>query len=217
MTMMPDAPFAPPARGRPRSEARSAEMLWAAAQLFSRQGVSRTTTREIAVQAGTTERTLFKHFGSKDRLVKAVMEEAILPHLAPVSLAELEQAVRQYKGDVPAWHRALLSRRLAELREAPGLLRLLLVELLRDEALRDRFAAQWEAAAWQPLVALFTQLRDAGAIEGGEPASTARMFLSLNIGFLVGRLVLAPQAAWNDDEEIAAIAALFWRGMRPGP
>ncbi|MET0311998.1 MAG: helix-turn-helix domain-containing protein, partial [Burkholderiaceae bacterium] len=148
----------PARRGRPRSEARTAEMLWAAAQLFARRGVSAATTREIATQAGTTERTLFKHFGSKEGLVKAVMEEAVLSHLAPVSLAELNKVLAAFEGNFRAWHTGLLRARLAALGEAPELLRLLLVELLRDETLKARFAAEWTGAAWTPIVSLFREL-----------------------------------------------------------
>jgi len=46
-------------------------------------------------------------------------------------------------------------------------------------------------------------------------ASLVRMFLSLNLGFLVGRHVLAPDLPWDDEAEVAAIAALFAAGTAP--
>lgn len=197
-------------RGRQRSEARSAEILWAAAQLFARRGIAAATTREIAAAAHTTERTLFKHFGSKDGLVRAVLEEAVLSHLAPLSLAGLTQAIAAFGGDLQAWHRALLASRLKDLSTAPELTRLLLVELLRDPAMREAFAAQWQAAAWQPLVQLFETLQTGGRVRRDiSPQRLARHFLSLNLGYLLGRLVLAPGVAWDDAEEIAAIARAF--------
>lgn len=200
-------------RGRPRSEARTAEILWAAAQLFASRGVAQTSTREIAAAAQTTERTLFKHFGSKEKLVRAVVEEAVLAHLAPVSLQELGQAIEGFAGDLQAWHRALLHARLAALAVTPELTRLLLVELLRDEALRAQFASQWQAAAWTPLVKLFGALQARGRLRVDVPADTlARGFLSINLGFLVGRLVLAPQLAWDEAGEIEGLVRLFGGG-----
>ena len=84
------------------------DILAAAARLFAQKGVAQTTTRQIAAAAETTERTLFKHFGSKERLVHALIEEAVLPHLAPTSLQALRTAVEAFKDDFVAWHVALL-------------------------------------------------------------------------------------------------------------
>ena len=48
----------------------------AAVQLFSSRGITATTTKEIAEQAGVNEVTLFRQFGSKQGLLLAVMSEA---------------------------------------------------------------------------------------------------------------------------------------------
>lgn len=193
------------------------DILWSAAKLFAQQGVAQTTTRQIAADAATTERTLFKHFGSKDTLVQAVIAEAVLPHLAPTSLGGLRQAIEAHSGSIETWHRALLLARTQALGQAPELTRLLLVELLRDEALRARFAAQWSDAAWQPLLALFTRLQKDKRLRSDIGADTlVRLFLSLNLGYLVGRHVLAPDHAWDDAREIAGVAALFARGAGTG-
>ncbi len=193
------------------------DILWTAARLFAGQGVAQTSTRQIAADAGTTERTLFKHFGTKDALVQAVIAQAVLPHLAPTSLHGLRQAIEAHSDSLQVWHRALLAARHAALAQAPELTRLLLVELLRDEALRARFAAQWQDAAWQPLLALFTRMQDEGRLRADLQAATlVRLFLSLNLGYLVGRHVLAPAAGWDDEREMDAIAAVFAQGVAAG-
>lgn len=204
----------PPRRGP--APTKQHDILWAAARLFARRGVAQTGTREIAAEAGTTERTLFKHFGSKDALAQAVIERAVLPHLAPTSLDGLRQAIAAHAGDLATWHAALLRQRAAALAQAPELVRLLAVELLRDEALRSRFAALWVQAAWVPLTDLFTALRREGRVAATlPPEAVARLFLSLNLGYLVGRFVLAPGRAWDDEAEIAAIVRVFARGIQP--
>jgi AcrR family transcriptional regulator len=104
------------------------DILWAAARLFGQRGVAQTSTREIAAAANTTERTLFKHFGSKDGLVQAVIGEAVLPHLAPTSLEALRQVIGTEAGNLAQWHTALLTGRAEALARAPELTRLLLVD-----------------------------------------------------------------------------------------
>jgi AcrR family transcriptional regulator len=201
----------PSRRGPPPTK--HVDILWAATRLFARKGVAQTSTREIAAEADTTERTLFKHFGSKEALVHAVIEQAVLPHLAPTSLEALRQVIDEFGGDFAAWHEALLEGRSAAMAQAPELSRLLLVEMLRDEALLKRFSNEWLPAVWEPLQGLFRRLRQEGRIAPHlQPEAAARMFLSLNLGYLVSRHLLAPGYAWDDRRERRAIAGLFANG-----
>ncbi len=57
---------------RPSSRQR---LLNAARDLFVRQGITQTTTRQIADLAGVNEVTLFRHFGTKQGLLLAVFGE----------------------------------------------------------------------------------------------------------------------------------------------
>ena len=205
----------PPAQAPRRGPAptKHVDILWAATRLFARRGVAQTTTREIAAEAGTTERTLFKHFGSKEGLVQAVMTEAVMEHVAPASLETLRQAIETQGGELRRWHAGLLQARSRAIAESPELARLLLVELLRDQAMREQFAREWLKAVWEPLLALFGRLQREGRMRKDMSAEAlARMFLSLNVGHLVARHVLAPQAQWEDERDFAAIAQLFAAG-----
>jgi AcrR family transcriptional regulator len=51
-------------------------LIHTALELFASQGVTATTTKQIAEMAGVNEVTLFRHFGSKHGLLLAVIEEA---------------------------------------------------------------------------------------------------------------------------------------------
>ena len=175
--------------------------------------MAQASTRDIAAAANTTERTLFKHFGSTDGLVLTVIDEAVLLQLAPTSLDALRSVIEAHGDDFAAWHVTLLQVRAASLAQAPELTRLLLVEILRDQELLGRFAKQWQEAVWSPLLQLFRRLQNEGRLSGNYPAeSLVRMFLSLNLGYLVSRFLLAPEAGWNDPAEQRAIARLFMEG-----
>lgn len=191
------------------------DILWAAARLFAARGVAQTSTRDIAAAAKTTERTLFKHYGSKDALVRAVIDEAVVAQLAPMSLDGLRRLIESHDGDLQAWHVTLLAQRADALSKSPELARLLLVELLRDDDLRARFAEQWRAAAWRPLVDLFKRLqREQKVTANVSPETLARAFLSINLGYLISRFILAPDLVWNDLREQAALAHVFAQGTR---
>jgi AcrR family transcriptional regulator len=49
--------------------------MQAASQLFSEKGYAGTTTRAIAELAEVNEVTLFRHFGTKEKLAQAIMDQ----------------------------------------------------------------------------------------------------------------------------------------------
>lgn len=58
---------------------------------FARTGVAATSLRAIAMEAGVTPAMLHYYFGDKARLLQALIDERLLPALAPLR-AQLEQA-----------------------------------------------------------------------------------------------------------------------------
>src|SRR5512135_2307898 len=58
------------------------QLLKATLKLISEKGYLGATTREIAQEAGVTELTLFRHFGSKERLFEELLNSyTVLPKL----------------------------------------------------------------------------------------------------------------------------------------
>ncbi len=110
--------------GRPRdgnpAETRR-EILRAAEESFAAAGFSGATTRQVAAKAGVNVATLHYHFGTKEGLYRAVLEEAISGRLpAPDSmgapsdrLARLVGQLWDYGESRPALARLSLFDRLA--------------------------------------------------------------------------------------------------------
>jgi AcrR family transcriptional regulator len=57
-------------------------LLDAAAETFSREGIQGATTRQIARGAGVNEVTLFRHFKSKEQLLRAVLQRGLAAEAA---------------------------------------------------------------------------------------------------------------------------------------
>ncbi|GAB2896963.1 TetR/AcrR family transcriptional regulator [Uliginosibacterium flavum] len=70
-----------PARQR-RKDARPAELLAAALDVFVEKGFAATRMEDIARRAGVSKGTVFLYFESKQALFRAVVQEAVVPHLA---------------------------------------------------------------------------------------------------------------------------------------
>jgi AcrR family transcriptional regulator len=97
------------------------QLLAAAASLYAEAGYRGATTRRIATQAGVNEITLFRHFGSKDALIREAIARAgssRVPELLPESPRDPFKEVRD-------WART----HIAELRERRSLIRTCMGEI----------------------------------------------------------------------------------------
>ena len=63
-------------------------IIQAALELFASQGVTETTTRQIADLAEVNEVTLFRHFGNKHGLLLAVIEDASISDQVSESVSQ---------------------------------------------------------------------------------------------------------------------------------
>ncbi|MEL6903239.1 MAG: TetR family transcriptional regulator [Cyanobacteria bacterium J06606_4] len=68
------------------------KIVKSALSLFSKQGITATTTKEIAENAGVNEVTLFRQFGSKQGLLLSVLQEAPLLSAMQVALSDISGA-----------------------------------------------------------------------------------------------------------------------------
>lgn len=64
-----------------RKEARPAELIAAALELFVEKGFAGTRLEDVATRAGVSKGTLYLYFDSKEALFKTVIEEGIVPLL----------------------------------------------------------------------------------------------------------------------------------------
>jgi AcrR family transcriptional regulator len=183
-----------------------AAIIEAAERLFAERGYAGTRTAEIARAAGVTERTLFKYFPDKDALLRRVLFPALLatagePHDA--------QSFAQ-------WFSGFLRGRLDAGRRNPHALRLVLVQLMTSADTRQRFGALWKRQLWSGAVKAVARFQAAGEMRRDLDAeSLARMAVSLALGYLLTRVLVAPGLAWDDDKEIARLLDVLQRGAAP--
>lgn len=108
-----------------RKEARPAELLSAALDLFVERGYAATKLDDVAARAGVAKGTLYLYFDSKEALFKAVIEQGILP-----MLDEGAALIQQHQGDARSLLQALLLRWWQSLGETPlgGIPKLMIAE-----------------------------------------------------------------------------------------
>ena len=108
-----------------RKEARPAELLSAALDLFVERGYTATKLDDVAARAGVAKGTLYLYFDSKEALFKAVIEQGILP-----LLDEGEELLQHHQSDARSLLQAMIVRWWQVLGETPlgGIPKLMIAE-----------------------------------------------------------------------------------------
>jgi TetR/AcrR family transcriptional regulator len=189
-------------------------ILRAATAIFGEKGYEGARTADIAAAAGVTERTLFRYFSSKDVLYRRVMFPAILASAVPRVLTDAGKLFASESGSFREWHRQVLRQRLDAAKRAIPQFRLLVAGLMSDEALRDKIVVIWKAQVLVPLTSTLRRLQAKGEVRTDvSPERLARMIISVNLGFIFARALIAPDAAWDDEAEIDATVDGLLRGV----
>jgi AcrR family transcriptional regulator len=198
-----------------RGEAKRLAFLQATAGLIMEKGLTAVTTREIAERAGSTERTLFKQFGSKEGLLTAVLDMVARTQIGESGFASLADSPRTLDA-FEAWHASLLEERVTASVPRTDVGRLFLLEILQNETFKARYSELWLTGMWGPLVACLDGLKAAGEIDTAQPTDLlAQNFMSLNLGYMVARLNVAPTYHWDTERDTAGIAAFYRRAIAP--
>ncbi len=187
-------------------------LLDAAARVYARSGFAGATLEEVASDAGFTKGAVYAHFGSKENLLLALVEE----HLAGQVAEQLELFDRERA----TWERPLAGseRWMEGLQREPDRFRLFIelwAQAQRDEQLRLRLAA-----ALAQLRATFAGFAAASAADAGlePPARAAEQFANvmLALGLGLGMLELTDPGAVSPTLLGATISVLI-RTMETSP
>ncbi len=130
---------APLPRWRRRKEARPAEILAAALDVFVEHGFAAAKLEDVARRAGVTKGTMYLYYASKVALFKAVVRESLVPVLAMG-----EQMIEEHQGTagelirrlVVGWWEAVGETRMS------GLLKLAMAEAVNFPEISEFYYAE---------------------------------------------------------------------------
>ncbi len=149
------------------------KILDSAVVLMSEKGYLGATTREIAKTAGVTELTLFRHFGSKERLFEALLgNRTFLPALREL-LPDL--ATMEYADGLET----IATRFLQSLRERKPLVKIMQAEMNRNPARMRRIYSQFMDEMLSLLTAYFESRQRSGELRAFPPDVASGMFLGV--------------------------------------
>lgn len=185
------------------------QLIEAAARLYAEAGYRGATTRRIAVAAGVNEITLFRHFGSKDALIREAISRA---ESSLASVVRLPASPREPFRELRDWARA----HLTELRDRRSLIRTSMGEVEEHPGI---FSAENSppAAAAKELSRYLRQLRANGLAKAPfDEGAASTMLMGVLFADAMGRDIM-PDMYRNDPEEaLDQYVKLFLRGIGVG-
>jgi AcrR family transcriptional regulator len=186
-------------------------LIEAASQVFARFGVQGATTREIARVAGVNEVTLFRHFASKEQLLKAVIENALA--LQTEALAHPEAWTQDLRTDLK--HYAQLYNTMLEAQE--DLIRNFIGEAKRHPEAAKQVIEEAVKPLEEKLVAYLESCQRRGNVRTDiNPAPAIDMFKGMLLAGMLCRNAKLKQNSYSSEEYIETCVEVFVRGIERG-
>jgi AcrR family transcriptional regulator len=194
----------------PSPEETRQRIIEAAAEIGSKVGYARATTRAIAEAAGVNEITLFRHFGNKANLFSAAIEQYGGPALAPAIEAQLSGDYRQ---DLTTIGNIFIEILL----ERQDMLRLLLCESSHIPEVRTVLARNPRELRKMLARYLRSQI-EKGTIKEQHPEAMAQAFLGMFFAYAISLNILdeAITPAISQSELVSQFAEIFVTGTIKG-
>jgi AcrR family transcriptional regulator len=188
----------------------------AAIEIFSARGFNGTATKDIAKRAGVAEGTIFRYYPTKKDLLIGAVAPLMLRALTPVLKRSIEHVLSAEYASFEEFIRVFARDRLEFARAHPTLLKLLVQEMPFHPELREAFQRIVFAELFPVAVAAIQRFQARGDVADLAPITVLRLVGSEIIGFVVARIFVAPDATWDDDDELRTIARVLARGLAPG-
>ncbi|CBS91384.1 TetR/AcrR family transcriptional regulator [Azospirillum lipoferum] len=210
-----------------RGHARCRALLDAAAALFVEKGYAGTSLSDVLRLAGGSRTTLYAHFGDKDGLFRAMMEEhcaRVLDGMAPDALA-LDAPAGSISEQVADPEERLVRIALHIMHaltepQTTAILRTLISEGARIPDLVETFVRVGPERTRERMAGCLRELEALGRIRVADPDTAAQAFCGMVTGnLLMERLILPDRPVDTPAVEayVRACVRLFLRGAAPPP
>jgi AcrR family transcriptional regulator len=184
------------------------QLLEAAVRVYAEAGYRGATTRRIAFEAGVNEITLFRHFGSKDALIREAIARCqrasaiALPATPTDPFRELCDWARSHLAEMRG-QRALIRTCMGEFEEHP--------EIIAPENSPPSQAAK-------SLARYLGRLREMGlATATFDEGVAATMLMGVLFADAMGRDIMRDMFATQPEEALREYLRVFLRGLGADP
>lgn len=204
--------YANPATEKQRDILRAAEML------FEASGYAETSTASIAKEAGVTEKTLFKHFPTKQDLFRRILFPLILKTLVPFQIKTVLQVIDADHSSFADFFTSLSRDRWRAAQMLGPKIRFVFSEVLRQDRLRKQLVKLARDSVWDDLVQRIKRHQQSGELRSDVSAEDlARFQLAVLVSPALLRSVISPEVKRDDASDLEVTLSMLLDGVRARP
>ncbi len=188
-------------RWKRRPEARPAQIIDAALDVFGQKGLANARLEDIAARAGVSKGTIYLYFANKEALFREVIRET--------AIAAIERGEQRPATGSPTEQLTLVMQRYWEFVRSPAFAtihRLVIGELHQFPDLAKFYAEEVIARGLRLLSGIIRRGVDAGEFREIDPTVAARMLVALFVmnGVWCDKRECLPVLEGRDDERVFA-------------
>jgi len=188
------------------------KIIETAIKLFAEKGYANTSTSEIAKIAAVSEGTIFKHYGTKDKLLLSIIlpfAKDFFPSMAKEVLDETSKKATSFE----QFLRNLLKDRVVFIQENKEIFQVIIKEVIYKEELKQELSAYFKKNVlplWANIAEEFKEERESINLPMDR---ICKLLVSAIGGFFITRFVLMNHYDVSEDE-IEDIVQLIMNGLR---
>lgn len=184
-----------------------------AIKMFAEKGYASTSTSEIAKAAGTAEGTIFRHFGSKENLLFSIIFPFLIESVPTIADEFINDVLTKPYQSFESFLQALIKNRFEFAKENKEIIKILIVELLHRDDLRNQFITFFQQAPSKHINALLDTFKERGELVDLPNSTLIRTVISQIIGYFICRLMLLPEFQWDDSLEVEHLVQVILTGV----
>ena len=181
---------------RVRTEEKRQEIIRVAASLFDEHGYERTSMSMIAARVGGSKATLYGYFGSKEELLRAVLEDE--------ANREADRLIHEFLAEKDL-RSGLIRLGIGYLSGHPA--RTSAIRTAANQPIAQEFYESVLRPAWQRLADRFAAMMKEGRIKFADPWITAMHWKGLNEWDMLEKHLLSAKGSTNPNDIVTAATA----------
>lgn len=187
----------------------------AAIRLFAEKGYSNTSTAEIAKVAEVSEASIFKQYGTKDKLLLSLIVphlKEFFPSIADEVIGQISKANSTFEGFLTAF----LKNRVEFGLENKEIFQVIIKELIYNEELKSEIIPYIFEVVTSRITQVIDFFKERGELNDIPTDRILKLLFTFIGGFFASRFVLLNKESIND-EEIEDAIRFIMDGIRKSP
>jgi AcrR family transcriptional regulator len=190
------------------------KILEAAITLFAEKGYGNTSTSEIAKSAGVAEGTIFRYYGTKEKLLFSMITPFIKKLIPTAAKDLLEEVNPQSFETFEDFLRAFINNRMKFVIENKEMFQILVKEFLYREDFRQEVMNNIHTDFFNSFNNALSKFKESGEIACIPNETLMRIIPTFLIGYFTTRfIVLRQDVAINNEEEVNILIGFIMNGI----